>query len=98
MARKYSILAEIALPRAPSQWVISAKMLLFLATMVELTSETSHSALNDSTDGRAMLYRSQIDGYGAQISYFHHFRLLPGTDRRTRTHAHMVPVKNGAVR
>ena len=29
--------------------------------MVELSSETSHSALTNITDGRAMLYRSEID-------------------------------------
>ena len=48
----------------PWEAVISAKMLYFLATMVELRSETSHSVSNDSTDGRAMLKISEIDDYG----------------------------------
>ena len=41
--------------------------------MVELSYETSHSASNDSNDGRAMLYRSEIDNHGAEISPLCHF-------------------------
>ena len=43
--------------------MISAKMPCFLAIMVELSSETSHSATNDGIDGRAMLKKSEIGGY-----------------------------------
>ena len=48
-------------------------MLYFLANMVELSSETSHSAFNGTTDGRAVLYRSEIDDDGAEISPLYHF-------------------------
>ena len=48
-------------------------MLYFLVTMVESSSETSHSASNDSMYGRAMLYRSEIDDHGAEISPVCHF-------------------------
>ena len=41
--------------------------------MVELSYETSHSASNDSNGGRAMLYRSEIDNHGAEISPLCHF-------------------------
>ena len=62
--RNYSILAEITPPTGAEPVGDEAKMLLFLATMVELTCETSHSSLNNSDDGRAMLYRSEIDNHG----------------------------------
>jgi len=41
--------------------------------MVELSSETSHGAFNNTVDGRAMLYRSEIDDCGAEISPLCHF-------------------------
>ena len=41
--------------------------------MVELSSETSHSALINITDGRAMLYISEIDSCAAEISPLCHF-------------------------
>ena len=41
--------------------------------MVELSSETSHRPFNDSTDGRSMLYRSEIDNCGPEISPLRHF-------------------------
>ena len=41
--------------------------------MVELSSETSHSAPNGSINGRTMLYRSEIDNHGAEISPLCHF-------------------------
>ena len=50
-----------------------AKMLHFLATIVELSSDTSHSASNDSNNGRTMLYRSEIDNHGTDISPLCHF-------------------------
>ena len=49
-------------------------MLYFLANMVELSSETSHSAFNSTIDGRAMLYGPQIDDDGAEISPFEPFQ------------------------
>ena len=52
------------LARRPWEGVISAKMLYFLVTMVESSSKTSHSALDDGTNGRLMLYRSEIDNHG----------------------------------
>ena len=62
-------------------------MLYFLANMVELSSETSHRAFNDSTDGRAMLYRSEIDNCGPEISPLRHFSAGGRPYRRgTRTH------------
>ena len=64
MARNHSILASSPTGSAPVRGVISAKMLYFLATMVESSSETSHSALDDNTNGRLMLYRSEIDNHG----------------------------------
>ena len=42
-------------------------MLYFLVTMVELTSETSHSALTDSVDGRKVLEISEIDNHGEKL-------------------------------
>ena len=50
--------------RRPWEGAISAKMLYFLVTMVESSSESSHSALNGNIDGCKMLYRSQIDNHG----------------------------------
>ena len=41
--------------------------------MVESTSETSHSAVNNSNNGRTMLCRSEIDNHGAEISPLCHF-------------------------
>ena len=55
MARNHSILASSPTGSAPVRGVISTKMLYFLVTMVESSSETSHSASNDSVDGRAVL-------------------------------------------
>ena len=49
--------------------------------MVELSYETSHSASNDSNDGRAMLYRSKIDPDGAEISHLYHFQCCYTTPR-----------------
>ena len=49
-------------------------MLYFLANMVELSSETSHSAYNSTIDGRAMLHRPEIDEDGAEISPFDPFQ------------------------
>ena len=54
--------------------------------MVELTFETSHSALNDSNNGRTMLYRSEIDNHGAEISPLRHFS---ADNRRTAERAHI---------
>ena len=62
--RKYSILAEITLPTGAEPVGDEAKMLVFLASVVESSFETSHSALNDSNNGRKMLYRSEIDNHG----------------------------------
>ena len=59
-------------------------MLYFLANMVELSSETSHSAYNSTIDGRAMLYRTEIDHDGAQISPLGHFS-VGASDWRWRT-------------
>ena len=42
-------------------------MALLLATMVELSSETSHGAFNNTADGQAMLYKSEIDGHGEKL-------------------------------
>ena len=42
-------------------------MIHFLVTMVELSSETSHSAFNTTIDGRAMLYRPEIDDDGEEL-------------------------------
>jgi len=63
-------------------------MLQYLAAMVELSSETSHSAPNGSNDGRTMLYRSEIDNHGAEISPLCHF----SADNRctaARAHTHV---------
>ena len=49
-------------------------MLYFLANMVELSSEISHSAYNSTIDGRAMLHRPEIDEDGAEISPFEPFQ------------------------
>ena len=42
-------------------------MLHFLVIIVELSSETSHSAFNTTIDGRAMLYRPEIDDDGEEL-------------------------------
>ena len=42
-------------------------MLYFLANMVKLSSETSHSAFNSTIDGRAMLYRPEIGEDGEEL-------------------------------
>ena len=44
-----------------------AKMPNFLISMVESSFETSHSAFNSTIDGRAMLYRPQIDDDGEEL-------------------------------
>ena len=64
VTRKYSILASSPTGSAPVRGVISTKMLYFLVTMVESSSETSYSASNDRVDGRAMLKNSEIGGHG----------------------------------
>ena len=56
--------------------------------MVELSSETSHRAFNDSTDGRAMLYRSEIDNCGPEISPLRHFS-AGGRPYRRSAHTHV---------
>ena len=43
------------------------KMMYFLISMVESTSETSHSASNSTDKGRAMLDRSEIDDDGERL-------------------------------
>ena len=53
-------------------------MLHILNTTVELSSKTSHSAFNGTTDGRAVLYRSEIDDDGAEISPLYHFSHIGG--------------------
>ena len=64
VSRNHSILASSPTGSAPGGRVISAKMLYFLATMVELTSESSRSALHDRANRRAMLKISEIGGHG----------------------------------
>ena len=64
VARNYSILASPPIGSAPWKGVILVKMLQFLAIIFESSSETSHSASNDSTDGCAMLEISEIDHHG----------------------------------
>ena len=54
--------------------------------MAELSSETTHSAPNGSDDGRTMLYRSEIDNHGAEISPLRHFS---ADNRRTAERAHI---------
>ena len=49
------------------------KMMYFLISMGESTSETSHSASNSTDKERAMHYGSEIDDYGAKISHYHYF-------------------------
>ena len=68
-------------------------MLYFLANMVELSSETSHSAYNSTIDGRAMLYGPEIDDDGAEISPFGHFSTVVAVYR-----ARMIRWESGAVR
>ena len=53
-----------------------AKMPNFLISMVDSSSGSSHSASNSTDTGRALLYRSQIDGIihcsgGAQTKVLH---------------------------
>ena len=62
-----------------------AKMLQYPATIVELSSETSHSAPNGSINGRTMLYRSEIDNHGAEILPLCHFS---AGSRHTAARAH----------
>ena len=42
-------------------------MLYFLVTMVELSSDTSHSAFNSTINGRTMLSRPEIDDNGEEL-------------------------------
>ena len=70
-------------------------MLYFLVTMVELSSETSHRAFNSTIDGRATLYRPEIDHDGAQISPLGHFSTGGGG---VRYRARMIRWESGAVR
>jgi len=44
-----------------------------LATMVEFGSVTQYTAVNITTDGRAVLFRSEIDDGGAEMSPRCHF-------------------------
>ena len=61
--------------------------------MVELTSETSHGAANGSIDGRPMLYISEIDNHGAEISPLCHFS-AGGRPYRRSAHTHVfLPAK-----
>jgi len=62
-------------------------MLAFLINMVELSSKTCHSAFYSSIDGHAMLYRSEIDNYGAEISPLCHFS-AGGRPYRRSAHTH----------
>ena len=48
-------------------------MVYLVVIIIELSYETSHSAYNSTIDGRAMLYRTEIDHDGAQISPLGHF-------------------------
>ena len=61
MMRKCGILAISSHPRMRREEGVRAKMLYFLVIIVGTSSETSHSAFNSTTNGLAMLYRSQFD-------------------------------------
>ena len=50
--------------RAPNEGVVLVKMVYFLVNMVEMSSETFHSASNSTANGLTMLERSEIDDYG----------------------------------
>ena len=65
--------------------------------MIELSSETSRGASNDSNSGRTMLYRPEIDNHGAEISPLCHFS---AGSRRTgpRVPKPMFSGESGAVR
>ena len=64
-----------------------------LVTVVELSSETSHSAFNSTADGRAMLHRPEIDDDGAEILPLGHF-----SASGTASAGPMSPGEIGAVR
>ena len=57
------------LVRRPREGIISAKMLCYLAIMVELSSETWYTIVNDHADDSMMLYRSGIDEVLDEISH-----------------------------
>ena len=63
-------------------------MLTFLINMVELSSKTCHMAFDNSIDGHAVLYRSEIDNYGAEISPLCHFS-AGGRPYRRGAHIHV---------
>ena len=69
MTRNYTILASSATGSAPVRvdFGQNAVIIIILVTMVELSCETSHGAFNNTTDGRAMLYISEIDGHGEKL-------------------------------
>ena len=85
MTRNFSILAEIKLFHGAEPVGGEARILKFLATVFELSSESSHGASNGSNSGRTMLYRSEIDNNGAEISPLCHFS---AGSRRTAARAH----------
>ena len=62
------------------------KMVRFLGTMIESSSETSLGAFNNSNNGRTMLHRFEIDNHGAEISPLRHFS---ADNRRTAERAHI---------
>ena len=49
------------------------KILHFLVTMAESSSETSHSAFNSTYGERAVLYSFEIGDDGVEISLLYHF-------------------------
>ena len=61
MMRKGGILAISSHPRMRREGDEMVKMMYFLVNMVDSSFETSHSASNSTTNGLAMLYRSQFD-------------------------------------
>ena len=67
MTRKYSIMALTPFSWRMLRGVEMVKMMYFLVTVVDSTSETSHSASNSTGKGRAMLERSEIDDDGEQL-------------------------------
>ena len=64
MTRKCDILAISTHPGMRREGGGMAKMPNFLINMVDLSSETSHSASNSTDTGRAPLYKSEIDDNG----------------------------------
>ena len=85
VARNDSGLAEITPFHGAEPVDAEAKMLHFLVTVVELSSETCHGASSDSNSRHTILYRSEIDNHGAEISPLCHFS---AGSRRTAARAH----------